>query len=440
MNDINLPGGLTATSTSASALSSTSLVFTLAFAIALVLSLVVKFWLASRQIRHVAQHRNAVPSAFASHITLAAHQKAANYTIAKGRLGLLEMALGTAVLLGWTLLGGLSALNQLLMGWMGGGMAQQVALLAVFVLIGSLIDLPITLYQTFVLEERFGFNKITLKLWLADLLKSSIVGALIGLPIAALILWVMGAAGSLWWLWAWGLWMGFNLLLLVIYPTLIAPMFNKFQPLEDETLKARVTALMQRCGFAAKGLFVMDGSKRSAHANAYFTGFGAAKRVVFYDTLLAKLSAGEVDAVLAHELGHFKHKHIIKRIVSMFAMSLAGFALLGWLEGQAWFYIGLGVFPNITGSAPNDAVALLLFMLSVPVFSFFISPLFAQISRKHEFEADAYAVAQTSGADLSTALLKLYEDNASTLTPDPVYVKFYYSHPPASERLLRMTP
>ncbi len=440
MNDLNLPGGLTATSTSASALSSTSLVFTLAFAIALVLSLVVKFWLASRQIRHVAQHRNAVPSAFASHITLAAHQKAANYTIAKGRLGLLEMALGTAVLLGWTVLGGLSALNQLLMGWMGGGMAQQVALLAAFVLIGSLIDLPITLYQTFVLEERFGFNKITLKLWLADLLKSSIVGALIGLPIAALILWVMGAAGSLWWLWAWGLWMGFNLLLLVIYPTLIAPMFNKFQPLEDETLKARVTALMQRCGFAAKGLFVMDGSKRSAHANAYFTGFGAAKRVVFYDTLLAKLSAGEVDAVLAHELGHFKHKHIIKRIVSMFAMSLAGFALLGWLEGQAWFYIGLGVFPNITGSAPNDAVALLLFMLSVPVFSFFISPLFAQISRKHEFEADAYAVAQTSGADLSTALLKLYEDNASTLTPDPVYVKFYYSHPPASERLLRMTP
>ena len=440
MNDLNLPGGLTATSTSASALSSAAFVFTLAFAIALVLGLVVKFWLASRQIRHVAQHRNAVPSAFASHITLAAHRKAANYTIAKGRLGLLEMALGTAVLLGWTLLGGLSVLNQLLMGWMGSGMAQQVALLAAFVLIGSLIDLPITLYQTFVLEERFGFNKITLKLWLADLLKSSIVGALIGLPIAALILWVMGAAGSLWWLWAWGFWMGFNLLLLVIYPTLIAPLFNKFQPLEDETLKARVTALMQRCGFAAKGLFVMDGSKRSAHANAYFTGFGAAKRVVFYDTLLAKLSAGEVDAVLAHELGHFKHKHIIKRIVSMFAMSLAGFALLGWLEGQAWFYIGLGVFPNITGSAPNDAIALLLFMLSAPVFSFFISPLFAQISRKHEFEADAYAVAQTSGADLSTALLKLYEDNASTLTPDPLYVKFYYSHPPASERLLRMTP
>ena len=407
----------------------------------MLLGLAVKFWLASRQIRHVALHRNSVPVAFASNITLAAHQKAADYTIAKARLGLIEMALGTAVLLAWTLLGGLSLLNAALLQWMGGGglgggMTQQIALLGVFMLISSLVDLPMTLYQTFVLEERFGFNKMTFRLWLIDLAKSSAVGVLIGLPIVALILWVMGATGSWWWLWAWGLWMGFNLLLLMIYPTFIAPMFNKFQPLEDESLKARVTALMQRCGFAAKGLFVMDGSKRSAHANAYFTGFGAAKRVVFYDTLLAKLSAGEVDAVLAHELGHFKHKHIIKRIASMFAMSLLGFALLGWLATQAWFYAGLGVNPNL--DAPNDALALLLFMLAVPVFSFFISPLFAQISRKHEFEADAYAVAQTSGADLSTALLKLYEDNASTLTPDPVYVKFYYSHPAASERLLRM--
>jgi STE24 endopeptidase len=231
--------------------------------------------------------------------------------------------------------------------------------------------------------------------------------------------------------------MGFNLLLLLIYPTFIAPLFNKFKPLEDETLKARVTALMQRCGFAAKGLFVMDGSRRSAHANAYFTGFGAAKRVVFYDTLLAKLAPGEVDAVLAHELGHFKHRHIIKRIAGLFAMSLAGFALLGWLSSQVWFYTALGVSPNMASA--NDALALLLFLLVVPTFTFFISPLFAQLSRKHEFEADAYAVAQTSGADLSTALLKLYEDNASTLTPDPMFVKFYYSHPPASERLARMT-
>ena len=420
----------------ASSTTSASFTLTLCLAVALVLGLMLKFWLASRQIHHVAQHRNSVPTAFANNITLAAHQKAAAYTVAKARFGLLEMALGAAILLGWTLLGGLSALNQALLQWLGGGMWQQIALLAAFLLIGALVELPMTLYQTFVLEERFGFNKMTFKLWLADLLKSSVMGALIGPPIAALILWVMGATGSGWWLWAWGVWMGFNLLLLLIYPTFIAPMFNKFQPLEDETLKARVTALMQRCGFAAKGLFVMDGSKRSAHANAYFTGFGAAKRVVFYDTLLAKLSAGEVDAVLAHELGHFKHKHIIKRIVSMFAISLAGFALLGWLARQAWFYTGLGVSPNL--NSPNDALALLLFMLAMPVFSFFISPLFAQLSRKHEFEADAYAVAQTSGADLSTALLKLYEDNASTLTPDPIYVKFYYSHPPASERLQRM--
>lgn len=413
-----------------------SLLLTFIFALTLLAGLVLKFWLSSRQIRHVAQHRATVPAAFTSAITLPAHHKAADYTLAKARLGMLELALGTVVLMGWTLLGGLSALNQVLLNWLGGGMGQQVALLAAFVLINGLIDLPLTLYQTFVIEERFGFNKMTPKLWLIDLLKSTVIGALIGLPLAALILWMMGAAGNLWWLWAWSVWMGFNLLMLVLYPTFIAPLFNKFAPLEDETLKARVTALMQRCGFAAKGLFVMDGSKRSAHANAYFTGFGAAKRVVFYDTLLAKLSAAEVDAVLAHELGHFKHKHVIKRIVSMFAMSLLGFALLGWLATQPWFYAGLGVEPNL--GAPNDALALLLFMLAAPVFSFFIAPLFAQLSRKHEFEADAYAVLQTSGPDLASALLKLYEDNASTLTPDPLYVKFYYSHPPASERLARM--
>ena len=409
---------------------------TLAFASALVCGLAIKFWLASRQMRHVARNRNAVPPAFTAAVSLAAHQKAADYTIAKARFGLLELALGTAVLLGWTLLGGFDYLNRTLTSRLGSGMTQQLALLTAFALIGGLIELPVTLYQTFVIEERFGFNKMSLKLWLADLLKSTAVGVAIGLPIVALILWLMGAAGSFWWLWAWSVWMAFNLLLLVIYPTFIAPLFNKFKPLDDESLKARVTALMQRCGFAAKGLFVMDGSKRSAHANAYFTGFGAAKRVVFYDTLLAKLSPGEVDAVLAHELGHFKHKHIIKRIAGLFVMSLVGFALLGWLSTQVWFYTGLGVRPDLNGA--NDALALLLFLLAVPVFSFFISPLFARLSRRHEFEADAYAVAQTSGADLGTALLKLYEDNASTLTPDPVFVKFYYSHPPASERLARL--
>ena len=410
--------------------------FTLAFAIALVTGFLLKAWLATRQVRHVAQHRSTVPSAFADRITLTAHQKAADYTIAKSRLGLLELAFGTAVLLGWTLLGGLDWLNQSLVARIGPGMWQQLALLGSFALIGGLIDLPFTLYQTFVLEERFGFNKMTFGLWLGDLVKSSLIGAVIGLPIAALILWLMGAMGELWWLYAWLFWMGFNLLLLVVYPTLIAPLFNKFVPLNDEVLKARVTALMQRCGFAAKGLFVMDGSKRSAHANAYFTGFGASKRVVFFDTLLKQLSPGEVDAVLAHELGHFKHKHVIKRIVGMFAMSLVGFALLGYLSQQVWFYLGLSVRPVPNG--PNDALALLLFMMAIPVFTVFIAPIFAQFSRKHEFEADAYAVAQTNGVDLKNALLKLYEDNASTLTPDPLFVKFYYSHPPASERLARM--
>ena len=417
-----------------------SLALSLLFALALCAGLMIKFWLASRQIRHVARHRAQVPAPFAERIPLAAHQKAADYTLAKARLGLLDMALGAAVLVGWTLMGGLDLLNQALLGWLGGGMAQQLALLAAFALISGLIDLPLSLAQTFGVEQRFGFNQMTWKLWLSDLFKSALVGALIGLPIAALILWLMGAAGPLWWLWAWGAWMGFNVLLMWIYPSFIAPLFNRFQPLQDEALKARVTALMQRCGFAAKGLFVMDGSRRSAHANAYFTGFGTAKRVVFYDTLLQQLTPAEVEAVLAHELGHFKHRHIAQRMAGLFALSLAGFALLGWLSTQGWFYTGLGVVPNLSldGAAPNDALALLLFLLAVPVFSFFIAPLMAQWSRRHEFQADAYAMAQADGGALASALLKLYQDNASTLTPDPLYVKYYYSHPPATERLARL--
>lgn len=416
-----------------------SLTWTLVFSTALVLGLLLKLYLSSRQIRHVARHRDTVPPTFAATISLASHQKAADYTLTKARFGLLELAFGSAVLLGWTLLGGLDSLNQALANsalaqW--GPLATQMALVAGFGLISGALDLPFTLYSTFRIEERFGFNKMSLQLWLADLFKSTLVGMVIGLPIVALILWLMNSAGPLWWLWAWAAWMGFNLLVLVLYPTVIAPIFNKFKPLEDDSLKARVTALMQRCGFAAKGLYVMDGSKRSAHANAYFTGFGAAKRVVFYDTLLKQLSPAEVDAVLAHELGHFKHKHIIQRIVMLFAMSLAGFALIGYLSQQIWFYTGLGVRPNL--GAPNDALALLLFMLAIPLFSFFISPLMAQLSRQHEFQADAYAALQTDGRDLASALLKLYQDNASTLTPDPVFVKFYYSHPPASERLARM--
>ena len=409
---------------------------TLAFATALLLSLAVKFWLTTRQMRHVASHRNGVPAAFTSTVTLAAHQRAADYTLAKGRFGLLATAFGSAVLLGWTLLGGLDALNTLLRDsllpvW--GPMAYQLALLAAFTVISSVVELPLDAYSTFRIEQRFGFNRMTLGLWLADMAKGALVGALIGLPLAALILWIMGASGGLWWLYAWGAWVAFNLVLLVLYPTVIAPLFNKFEPLPDEALKARVQALMQRCGFAAKGLFVMDGSRRSAHANAYFTGLGASKRVVFFDTLLQRLTPGEVEAVLAHELGHFKHKHVLQRMVGIFAFSLAGLALLGWLAQQSGFYAGLGVSPNL--GAPNDALALLLFMLALPAFTFFVSPLMAHFSRRHEFQADAYACQQAEGAALASALLKLHEDNAATLTPDPVYVRFYYSHPPASERL-----
>ncbi len=409
---------------------------TLAFAAALLLSLAIKLWLATRQMRHVAAHRAQVPAAFAATVTLQAHQRAADYTLAKGRFGLLSTAFGSAVLLGWTLLGGLDALNVLLREavlpqW--GPLAYQLALLAAFTLIGSLLELPLEAWSTFRIEQRFGFNRMTLKLWLLDLCKGAAVGALIGLPLAAFILWIMGASGGWWWLYAWATWVGFNLLLLVIYPTVIAPMFNKFEPLPDEALKTRVQALMQRCGFAAQGLFVMDGSKRSAHANAYFTGLGTAKRVVFFDTLLQRLTPAEVEAVLAHELGHFKHRHVLQRMVGIFGFSLAGLALLGWLAGQSGFYAGLGVAPNL--GAPNDALALLLFMLALPPFAFFVSPLMAHFSRRHEFQADAYACAQADGASLSSALLKLHEDNAATLTPDPVYVRFYYSHPPASERL-----
>ena len=413
---------------------------TFAFAAALLLSLALRYWLATRQMRHVAAHRNQVPAAFVGAVTLQAHQKAADYTMAKGRLGLIGMALSAAVLLGWTLLGGLDLLSStlrdaLLPQW--GSLAYQLALLAAFTLLGSLIELPLEAYSTFKVEQQFGFNRMTLKLWLLDMVKGTVVGALIGLPIAALILWIMGATGGLWWLWAWGAWVAFNLLLLLVYPTVIAPLFNKFEPLADAGLKTRVQALMQRCGFAAKGLFVMDGSKRSAHANAYFTGLGASKRVVFFDTLLQRLTPGEVEAVLAHELGHFKHKHVLKRMIGIFLFSLAGLALLGWLANQAAFYAGLGVAPNL--SAPNDALALLLFMLVLPPFLFFFSPLMAHFSRRDEFQADAYACAQADGRDLAQALLKLHEDNATTLTPDPLYARFYYSHPPAAERLAALT-
>jgi STE24 endopeptidase len=417
--------------------SNLALNLTYVFSAMLLVNLLFRFWLNSRQISHVAGYRHEVPVAFSNTVNLTSHQKAADYTIAKLRLGLLEMGLSAAILLGWTLLGGLSGLNQALLNWFSfGGMGQQLALVGTFILINGAIDLPLSLYQTFVLEARFGFNKTTPKVWLIDLVKSSLLGVAIGLPIVGLILWLMGAAGAQWWVWAWGAWVAINLLLMWLFPTFIAPMFNRFTPLEDQALRETVTRLMTQCGFESKGLFVMDGSKRSAHGNAYFTGFGSAKRVVFFDTLLAKLSTKEVAAVLAHELGHFKHRHIRQRMLFLFALSLAGFALLGWLATNIWFYAGLGVEPNL--GRPNDGLAVLLFMLTVPVVSFFITPLLSWMSRRHEFQADAYAVEHTSGEDLATALLKLYDDNASTLTPDPIYARFHYSHPPASERLAHL--
>ncbi len=404
--------------------------------IALVISATgLQLWLAQRQIRHVQLNRPAVPSAFSSSISLEAHQKAADYTVARQRFSVVHVVLSIVMLFGWTLLGGLETLNLALQpfGIALGGLGYQIALIFAFSLIGGLVVLPLDWYSHFRIEQRFGFNRMSLGLWLTDLIKNFFVSSLIGLPLIAMVLWLMGAAGATWWLWAWGAWVIFNLLLMVIYPIWIAPLFNKFQPLEDETLKERVQALMQRCGFAAEGLFVMDGSKRSAESNAYFTGLGKAKRVVFYDTLLARLSHDELEAVLAHELGHFHHRHLRKSLISIFAMTLAGFAALGWLSMQPAFFVGLGVTPN--AALPNDALAILLFLLVIPTVSPLIEPLWSAASRRHEFEADAYAKQQASAPALVQALVKLTEDNAVTLTPDPVYVRFHYSHPPMVERI-----
>ncbi|HET8868945.1 MAG TPA: M48 family metallopeptidase [Aquabacterium sp.] len=416
-----------------------SMSLTLIFVAFVAASLLTKLWLDGRQIRHVARHREQVPPAFADEVSLEQHQRAAAYTIDKLRFGLVSGTVGGVVLIAWTLLGGLHQLNLVMRDaifphW--GALPYQLALLGAFSVISGVIDLPLSAWSTFRIEQKHGFNRMTWGMWWGDLLKQTVLGVVLGAPIAALILWLMGAAGKQWWLWAWAAWVAFSLLLMVIFPIFIAPLFNKFEPLNDEHLAQRVTSLMTRCGFKAKGLFVMDGSRRSAHANAYFTGLGASKRVVFFDTLLKKLSHGEVEAVLAHELGHFKHKHVLKRMIMMFVMSLLGFALLGWLTRQVWFYQGLGVNPNM--SAPNDALALLLFMLALPAFMFFVSPVFAYFSRRDEYQADAYACQQAAKEDLAGALIKLYKDNSSTLTPDPVYVRFHYSHPPASERLAAM--
>ena len=419
----------------------TSVAWTGLFAIAIAASLLLRAWLSTRQVRHVARHRDQVPIPFRASVDLAAHRKAADYTLAKFRLAHVQMIVGAIVLLGWTLFGGLDALNGVVRDAVAphaGALAYEVALVVAFVAIGSVFDLPFEWYSTFRLEQRFGFNRTTWKLWIADSLKGLAVAVVIGVPILAGVLWIMAATGWAWWLFAWLAWLAIGVTAQVVVPSFIAPLFNRISELDDESLKARVHALMARAGFvAAKGLFVMDGSRRSAHANAYFTGFGKARRVVFFDTLLARLGAGEVEAVLAHELGHFKLNHIRKRMVVTAALSLAFFALLGWLSVRSWFFTGLGVTPNLT--LPNDALALLLLMLVVSVLDVFVAPLMAGWSRRDEFEADAFATRHADGRELASALLKLHEDNASTLTPDPVYARFYYSHPPAVERLAALT-
>jgi STE24 endopeptidase len=411
--------------------------FTLLFAALLTLGLAMRLWLAARQIRHVARHRGRVPPEFAARIGLASHQRAADYTAARARLGMIERVCDAAILTGLTLLGGLQAIDAAAGALVHHPLGRQLLLLAAVAALLSLLGLPFALWRQFGLEARFGFNRMTPRLFIADALKGALLSAALGLPLAAAVLWLMAEAGAGWWVWAWALWSGFNLLLLFIYPTFIAPLFNKFTPLADAGLAARIRQLAQRCGFALSGLFVMDGSRRSAHGNAYFTGFGKSRRIVFFDTLLSRLSGEEIEAVLAHELGHFAHGHVVKRIALSLIAALGFFALLGWLAREPWFYTGLGVLPRLTG--PNDAMALLLFFLTMPVFVFPLTPLMNWLSRRDEFQADHYAARQSSAGQLVSALVKLYDDNAATLTPDPAHSAFYDSHPPAAIRIRHLT-
>ena len=408
--------------------------FTSIFIVALVFSVAMQLWLARRQVRHVELHRGEVPPHFADRITLAAHRKAADYTVARTRLSMVDTIQDAAVLLALTLGGGIAAITVWSAGLPASPLWRDVALVVAVTLITGVIALPLSWYRTFVIEQRFGFNRMTLGLWVLDLAKGALVAAILGIPLVTLVLWLMTQSGALWWLYTWIAWIAFQLLVLALYPTLIAPLFNKFQPLSDATVKERVERLLARCEFAAKGLFVMDGSRRSSHGNAYFTGFGAARRIVFFDTLLARLQPEEVEAVLAHELGHFKLKHVLKRTAWLAGASLVLLALLGWLVGEPWFYAGLGV----PGDIPRFGVALVLFMLALPVFTFLASPLASLYSRRHEFEADGYAAKNSSAAALVAALVKLYEDNANTLTPDPLHSAFYDSHPPAAARISRL--
>jgi STE24 endopeptidase len=406
---------------------------TITFISLLIATTFVRIWLGRRHIAHVQSHRNQVPQAFSENIALEAHQKAADYSADKTKLALLEATVQAVLLAALTIGGGLQWIDD---AWRNLILDHEIARGALVIvsamLVSSMIDLPFEYYKTFVVDEKFGFNKMTPAMFFSDLVKQSVVGIILGAPILFAALWLMQGASQYWWLYLWIIWSAFNLIMLAVYPTFIAPFFNKFTPLEDQALKQRIESLLTKCGFKSQGLFVMDGSARSSHGNAYFTGFGASKRVVFFDTLLDRLNADEIEAVLAHELGHFKHHHVIKRIAMMFFVSFLGLALLGWLMNQDWFYMGLGV------SEASNHMALVLFLLVSPVFLFILRPIMASYSRKNEFEADSYAAQHANAKYLIEALVKLYRDNASTLTPDPLHSAFYDSHPPASIRISKL--
>lgn len=407
--------------------------FSLLFLAALALATATRLWLSRRHIRHVAANRDAVPAEFADRISLVAHQKAADYNVAKARVGLVETLVAAALTLAFTLGGGLQFLSELCEGAFHlGGYAHGIALVVSVVVVSGAVDLPFSLYRTFVIEARFGFNRMSLRLFLLDMLKAALIGALVGIPLVFVVLWLMAKMGDFWWLTVWLVWVAFSLLVATVYPTFIAPLFNKFSPLEDPGLRSRIEALLAKCGFRARGLFVMDGSKRSGHGNAYFTGLGAAKRIVLFDTLVSRLAPPELEAVLAHELGHFSRHHVWKRMFVGSAVSLALLWVLGWLMTREWFYASLGV------SSPSTAMALILFFTVAPSFTFLLQPLASLYSRMHEFEADAYAARYADPGELVRALVKLYEDNAATLTPDPLHSAFYDSHPPAPVRIARL--
>lgn len=407
--------------------------FTLLFIALLIADILIRFWLDTRQLKHVQKHRDEVPAEFADRIRLYSHQRAADYTVAKIQFSMVERITEAAVLVGLTLLGGLQLMDMRLGLLIEHELLRQLLLIASVLALLGIIGLPFSAWRKFRLEARFGFNRVTPRLFVQDALKTLALTLILGTPLAAGVLWVMGHAGSNWVWWAWGLWVTFNLLILWIFPTVIAPIFNKFTPLDNPEVSDRIHKLAQRCGFSLSGLFVMDGSKRSAHGNAYFTGFGRARRIVFFDTLLNRLNVDEVEAVLAHELAHFKHHHIIKRMLISFGLALVFFLTLGWLSKQVWFYTGLGVLPQL--GRPNDALALVLFFLIMPVFTFWVTPLASWFSRRDEYQADQYAAGQCSPAWLISALIKLYDDNAATLTPDPLHSAFYDSHPPAVLRI-----